>query len=156
MTGSPGQPSGVRPGGGPRLRLRTALLAVALLAAGIAAYRSVRDRLAYCLALAAFYDASAGNAENGARWEGLSVEYGRSPDPAGLAARWDAAAECRARADYYRAAAYRPWLRLPGEPSRMPAGKWILPCPDDCTTEPAEASPGDPRPTSAKRKSMGG
>jgi hypothetical protein len=69
-----------------RFRLRTALLAIAILASLLAAYRIFRERLAYCHELADFYDASANTAEDLARWEGLSVEYGRSPDPAAIAA----------------------------------------------------------------------
>ena len=77
----------------PRIRLRTALLAIAALASMLAAYRLVREHLAYCRELADFYDASANNAEVLARWEGLSVEYGRSPDPAATAAMRHGAAK---------------------------------------------------------------
>jgi hypothetical protein len=140
----------------PRIRLRTALLAIAALASMMAAYRLVRERLVYCRELADFYDASANNAEDHARWEGLSVEYGRSPDPAAISAMWYGAAECRDRAAFYRAAAYRPWLRLPAEPSRRATGQWVLPCPDDITSEPPEACPREPLPIPAERKSMDG
>ena len=51
----------------PRIRLRTALLAIAALASMLAAYRLVRERLVYCRELADFYDASANNAEDLAR-----------------------------------------------------------------------------------------
>jgi hypothetical protein len=139
-----------------RLRLRTALLVIAVLASMLAAYRLVRERLVYCRKLADFYDASANTAEVLARWEGLSVEYGRSPDPAAVAAMRYGAAEWRDWAAFYRAAAFRPWLRLPAEPSRRATGQWVLPCPDDITSEPPEASPGEPRPTPASRKAKGG
>jgi hypothetical protein len=139
----------------PRIRLRTALLAIAALASMLAAYRLVRERLVYCRELADFYDASANNAEDLARWEGLGVEYGRSPDPAAIAAIWYDANECRDRAAFYRAVAYRPWLRLPAEPSKKATGQWVLPCPDDITSGPPEASPAE-RPASAKRKAKGG
>ncbi len=139
-----------------RFRLRTALLAIAVIASMLAAYRLVRERPVYCLERADFYDASANTAEVLARWEGLSVEYGRSPDPAAIAAMRYGAAEWRDRAAFYRAAAYRPWLRLPAEPSRRATGQWVLPCPDDITSEPPEASPGEPRPTPARRKAKGG
>jgi hypothetical protein len=136
----------------PRIRLRTALLAIAALASMLAAYRLVRERLVYCSELADFYDTSANTTEVLARWEGLSVEYGRSPDPAVVAAMRQGAAESRDRAAFYRAAAYRPWLRLPAEASKRATGQWVLPCPDDITPGPPEASPGEPGPTSAKRK----
>jgi hypothetical protein len=139
-----------------RIRLRTALLAIAALASMLAAYRLVRERLVFCRESADFYDASANTAEVLARWEGLSVEYGRSPDPAAIAAMRHGAAKWRDRAAFYRAAAYRPWLRLPAEPSRRATGQWVLPCPDDITSEPPEASPVEPRPASATRKAKGG
>jgi hypothetical protein len=139
----------------PRIRLRTALLAIAALASMMAAYRLVRERLVYCREVADFYDASANTTEVLARWEGLGVEYGCSPDLAAIAAMWYGAAEWRDRAAFYRAAAYRPWLRLPAEPSRRATGQWVLPCPDDITSGPPEASPAE-RPASAKRKAKGG
>jgi hypothetical protein len=124
---------------GRRLRLRTALLLIAVLASGLAAYRSIQERPAYCRERASVHDASANTLEGLTRWTGLIVDFGGGPDAAVVVRMRAGAAEHRDRAAFYRAAAYRPWLRLPDEPPRGAPGQPILPCPDDITSELPEA-----------------
>jgi hypothetical protein len=131
-----GKPCNTQPIGGQRLRLRTALLAIAALASGLAAYRPIRERLAYRRERAGFYDASANTLEGLTRWTGLIVDFRGGPGPAVVARMRAGAAEHRDRA-----AAYRPWLRLPDEPSKRAAGQWILPCPNEITSGPSDVRP---------------
>ncbi len=85
---------------------------------------------------ASFYEALASNIEIHTRRGAQAQAVGAGPGLAVIERMRDAAAASRGRAAVYRAAAYRPWIALPAEPSLEKSDQPILPCPDDDTSEP--------------------
>jgi hypothetical protein len=106
---------------------------IAALAVGLAAYVSLARRIAYCQERADFYEASANtikiHAFFAARTNALGIESGwASVDQLNAAA-----VEWRRRSARFRAAAWRPWMRLPVEVSSTMPTQPIMPCPDELT-----------------------
>ncbi len=121
----------------PRVRftVRRLMVAVAVVAMGMVAYRSMQIRLAYCREWSDQYKGFASSLEREAFWDGHAI----AKLGAGPVRNWDAvrakkatAAEHRARAAEFRDAAWRFWRRPPYEPpARVGPPLPLLRCPED-------------------------
>ena len=116
-----------------RLQIRTLLLLIEALAAGLAAYVSLARRVVYCHERADFYEASANTMQIHSRFAARTTAMGMEPGWAMVDEYNAAAVEWRRRSTRFRAAAWRPWLRFPVDVSATGPTQPILPCPDDIT-----------------------